>query len=346
MLFTISKFNFKRNQSRPICHCTIAASVMAVYHANYLKKETSAIVPQNMYHSGNKPYSKSSIEWLEFVAAQTNSVIRHAVSGGGEKEIVDTELGKTYYVDGFCEETNTVYEFYGCVFHSCPLCFDGKNDDPFHSEQKMGDVYDKMIEREKRLQDLGYDVKMIWEHDIRKIKEMDEVQHFLDTFDIVTYLEPRDAFFGGRVNGFKLFREARDDEQLSMSTLHLYPFVNKTKKYPIGHPVIIRENFEDISNYLGFVKCKVLAPSNLYHPVLPVRAKGKLFFPLCKQCVMDDSEECWHSEEERSFCGTFTMIEVMKAIEKGYKFLQIQEVWHFAETSSDLFSEYSMLIFS
>ena len=115
--------------------------------ANYLKKETIAIVPQNMYRSGNKPYSKSSIEWLEFVAAQTNSVIRHAVSGGGEKEIVDTELGKTYYVDGFCEETNTVYKFYGCVFHGCPLCFDGKNNHPFHSEQKMGDVYDKTIER-------------------------------------------------------------------------------------------------------------------------------------------------------------------------------------------------------
>ena len=124
----------------PYCHCTIAASVMAVYRANYLKKETIAIVPQNMYCSGNKPYSKCSIEWLEFVAAQTNSVIRHAVSGGGEKEIVDTELGKMYYVDGFCEATNTVYEFYGCVFHGCPLCFDGENDHPFHSVQKMGDV--------------------------------------------------------------------------------------------------------------------------------------------------------------------------------------------------------------
>ena len=99
----------------PFCHCTIAASVMAVYRANYLKKETIAIIPQNMYHSANKPYSKSSIKRLEFVAAQTNSVIRHAVSGGGEKEIVDTEFGKTYHVDGFCEATNTVYEFYGCM---------------------------------------------------------------------------------------------------------------------------------------------------------------------------------------------------------------------------------------
>ena len=38
--------------------------------------------------------------------------------------------------------------------------------------------------------------------------------------------------------------------------------------------------------------------------------------------------------------GTFTTIEVMKAIEKGYKVLEIHKVWHIENTSSDLFSEY------
>ena len=93
-------------------------------------------------------------------------------------------------------------------------------------------------------------------------------------------------------------------------------------------------------NYFGLIKCKVLAPSKLYHPVLPVRVKGKLFFPLCKQCVTTCPDGCRHSEDERSFWGTFTTIEVMKAIEKGYKVLQIKQNWHFEETSSDLFSEY------
>ena len=316
MLYAISKLIFIRNRRvDPFCYCTIAASVMAVYRAKYLKEKTIGIVPQNMYHGVNKPYSKSSIEWLEFVAAQTNSVIRHAVNGG-EKEIVDSELGKVYHVDGFCKETNTVYEFYGCVFHSCPLCFDGKNDHPFHNERKRCDVYEETIRREKRLRDMDYNVKTIWEHDFTKLRETDEMKHFLYTFDIVTDLEPRDAFFGGRVNGFKLFREAKEDETLEyVDFTSLYPFVNKTKKYPIGHPVIIREDFDDISNYFGLIKCKVLAPSKLYHPVLPVRAKGKLFFPLCKQCVMSGHEVCRHSEESRSFWGTSTTIEVMKAIE-------------------------------
>ena len=138
----------------PFCYCTIAASVMAVYRSKYLKKDMIGIVPKNMYHGANKPYSKSSIEWLEFVAAQTNSVIRHAVNGG-EKAIVDHELGETYYVDGFCDSSNTAYEYYGCVYHACPLCFDGKNDDPFHNERKMTDVYEETVSREQRLRDLG-----------------------------------------------------------------------------------------------------------------------------------------------------------------------------------------------
>ena len=66
-----------------------------------------------------------------------------------------------------------------------------------------------------------------------------------------------------------------------------------------------------------------MAPANLYHPVLRVHAKGKLFFPLCKQCVVESSSKCRYSEEERSFWGTFTTIEVLKDIKKGYKVLEI-----------------------
>lgn len=324
----------------PFCYCTIAASVMGVYRSKYLKEKTIGIVPKNMYRNGNKPYSKSSIEWLEFIAAQTNSKIQHAVNGG-EKVIVDDVWGKVYYVDGFCEETNTVYEFYGCVYHSCPLCFDGKNDHPFHNERKMAEVYQETINRGQRLRALGYHVKSIWEHDYRTLRETKEMKQFLDTFDIVTDLEPRDAFFGGRVNGFKLFRDAQPDETIEFIDIcSLYPYVMKFRRYPISHPTIIRENFEDISNYFGLIKCKVLAPPNLYHAVLPIRVKSKLFFPLCKQCVTDNCSECRHSEEERAFWGTFSTIEVEKAIEKGYRILKIHEIWHFENTSSDLFSEY------
>ena len=39
-----------------------------------------------------------------------------------------------------------------------------------------------------------------------KLRETDEMQLFLDKFDIITDLDPCDSFFGGRVGGYKLFR--------------------------------------------------------------------------------------------------------------------------------------------
>ena len=60
---------------------------------------------------------------------------------------------------------------------------------------------------------------------------------------------------------------------------------NKYGEYPIGHPQIITENFAPLSEYFGLVKCFVLPPRSLYHPVLPYRTQGKLIFPLCRTCV-------------------------------------------------------------
>ena len=141
----------------PFCYCTIAAAVMAVYRSKHLNEKSIGIIPKNLYRDGNKPFSKTSIEWLEFIAAQTNSKILHVVHGG-EKTIVDEELGKTYYVDRFCKETETVYEFHGCVYHGCRLCFDGTSDHPFHSERKMCEVYEVTIERKERLRALGFNL--------------------------------------------------------------------------------------------------------------------------------------------------------------------------------------------
>ena len=57
-------------------------------------------------------------------------------------------------------------------------------------------MYEQKIYRLDRLKQLGYNVKTIWEHDYRKLKQTDEMKLFLDTFDIVTDLEPRDALYG------------------------------------------------------------------------------------------------------------------------------------------------------
>lgn len=104
----------------------------------------------------------------------------------------------------------------------------------------------------------------------------------------------------------------------------LYPYVNKYGLYPIGHPTIITENFTEITKgnkpYEGLVKCCILPPKRLLHPVLPFRSEGKLLFPLCKTCaVQKQTSKCNHTDEDRSISGTWVTCELYKAVEKGYK---------------------------
>ena len=93
----------------PLRYITIASVCMTIYRSDYMPKETIAIVPE---YAKTDYFSKMSIMWLNYVSKDKN--IQHALNGG-EKEL--TIGNKTYKVDGFCEETNTIYEFYGCVCH-------------------------------------------------------------------------------------------------------------------------------------------------------------------------------------------------------------------------------------
>ena len=103
-------------------------------------------------------------------------------------------------------------------------------------------------------------------------------------------------------------------------------------KTVVGRPRIITENFDDITTYFGLIKCTVLPPCGLFHPVLPYRTQGKLMFPLCTACADTCNQaSCSHSECERAIQGTWCSVELEKALEKGYHILQMHEVWHFPE---------------
>ena len=62
---------------------------------------------------------------------------------------------------------------------------------------------------------------------------------------------------------------------------------------------------------------------------------------MCKACAATRNQsKCEHTDDERSFVGTWTTDEINKAIEKGYKVLRTYEVWHFDKSTDDLFKGY------
>ena len=87
---------------------TIASYCMQVYRTKFLEKDTIALLsqPQQL----KRKQSHEALQWLSYTAEKEDIHIQH-VRNGGEKRVGN------YYLDGYCEETHTAYEYQGCYWH-------------------------------------------------------------------------------------------------------------------------------------------------------------------------------------------------------------------------------------
>ena len=287
----------------PLKYITIAGVCMAIYRGNYMSKNTIAVV-DNVVQTEN--HSVVSIAWLDYISKKNNIKIQHALEGG---EKVIKCINNKLKVDGFCESTNTVYEFHGCFWHGCPDCY--KPDVINNKNQSdMGTLYNKTQDKNNKITAVGYNLIEMWECKLKKDKSFQKYYKNDWNREGVGPLNPRDAFYGGRTNATKLLYKFKEGEcGKYVDFCSLYPTVQFYKKYPIGHPkkIISPEKYD--TKWYGFIKCKILSPRELYHPVLPQKIKceksEKLMFPLCISCAeTKQQEKCQHSENERSFIGT------------------------------------------
>ncbi|GBN72881.1 hypothetical protein AVEN_272306-1 [Araneus ventricosus] len=284
----------------PSCYVTIASACMTTFRAKHLEKDTIAMVPIHGYVDKTK-FSHDAIRWLDYVALKENISIKHGMNQTGE------QIVNGISVDGYCDETKTIYQFHGCFFHGCPDCFDG-------------DALNLL---------LGLTMNTLFENTKALYTKLQKAGHVI---------VEKDAFFGGRTNAVKLYYEG---EAKYVDFTSLYPWVNKYCMYPVGHPEIITDDFGSIDEYFGLAMCKVLPPRGLYLPVLPIRCKGKLMFPLCNTCVESlNQNPCTHNDEERAIIGTWMTEEIKLAVRKGYQVAKIYEVYHFSESSTSLFKTY------
>jgi hypothetical protein len=268
-------------------------------------------------------FSKETIRWLlEF----QNPDIIHATNGG-EIKILGIK------VDGYDETTNTIYQYHGCYWHGCPKCFDPTYLNTM-KRMEMHELYEKTVSYSQYFRAEGYTVIEIWGCQYKKNKNIK-----LDN-PIITPLNPRDALYGGRTEVFKTLVETG----VIMSYIDicsLYPSVQFSDPFPVGHHTTIINPESYDPNWFGVVKCKILPPRNLYMPVLPYKT-DKLLFSLCYACSVAKKKplNCQHTADKRAFVGTWLTPEINKAIEKGYKIIEIYEVHKFERRSTDLFKSY------
>ena len=149
-------------------------------------------------------------------------------------------------VDGYYETVDgqkVVLEFNGDFWHGNPAIYSRSTINTVN-QTSMGKLFDKMLEKKQYLENLGYIYESIWESEFDKqCQESADMKGFVENLELMTLLEPRDAFYGGRTEAYTLYKEASADEHIDyFDVTSLYPWVNKTGKIPVGHPEIITEN--------------------------------------------------------------------------------------------------------
>ncbi|KAK5647986.1 hypothetical protein RI129_002878 [Pyrocoelia pectoralis] len=240
---------------------TLPSACNKIFRRNFLKPNTIGLIPKGGYTQCDNQ-SKIATQWLLLEERKRRINITHSVK---QKE---ARVGGVK-VDGFCAETNEVFEFYGCYYHGCPRCFKYVRNTPLTDTtiETLEYRYEATLAKASRIKELGYTVVEMWECDFRR-----------------------------------------------HPTVHIGEECSKLK----------------LETTEGLIKCKILPPHLLFHPVLPVKMNNKLMFVLCRSCGESFNQEpCEHSDDERSLTGTWVIDEVRKAIEKGYKILETYEIWQY-----------------
>ena len=340
----------------PFVECvTIASACNRYWRKHHLEEDTIAVEPPQGWRGARVNQSWIALQWLAYQESQLPHHsgiprIKHVRNGGEQK--VRTEKGDEF-VDGLDESTKTVFEFLGCLWHGCPTCCHQQRHRTFgaNPDRTLYELYEATEAKMQRLERAGYQVKVQWECAWNtQVKRHPSIQSFLSTLVATPPLQPRDAFCGGRTGAVALHHRAGPGEKiLYVDVTSLYPWVNKTARYPLGHPTIFYEpEDQDLNVYFGIALVTIIPPRGLYHPVLPVRHGGKLTFPLCMACVREEQPKplfersalCKHNDQQRQLRGTWCTPELQEAVARGYKLQRIHEVWHFKESRKGLFKDY------
>lgn len=213
----------------------------------------------------------------------------------------------------------------------------------------MATRYARTLRCEKFLQKSGFEVISMWscEFEPRMRRDPLLVEEARLTGALHPRLLPRDGYYGGRVEYFKLYHECKPNEEIRYYDFNgklflchslldyspicspgLYPTCMLTNTYYVGVPEIIRNKFEDLSNYRGLIYGRFLCTDrSLFIPCLPSRENGKLFFANCSTCCREKNKTaCQHTDSERAITTIVTTEEWQMAAKRGYVVHELFEV--------------------
>jgi hypothetical protein len=147
--YDYSKVEYVNTNKKVIIICSI--------HGDFEQIPKSHYKGHGCRKCNNCGYSKAQILWLNFIATYNNIYIQHAENDG--EYIIPTTK---YKADGYCHETNTIYEYHGSYWHGDPNIYD-KNEINKVNKKTFGELYANTQKKEQIIKDMGYNLVVIWE---------------------------------------------------------------------------------------------------------------------------------------------------------------------------------------
>jgi hypothetical protein len=117
-----------------------------------------------------KSYSKVALNWLNSIQLKENITIQHA-ENEGEFIIPNTN----YKADGYCQETNTIYEFHGDYWHGNPNKFILTEINKT-TKCSFGELYQKTLDKELVIINMGFNLITMWESEWNKINKNIDIE--------------------------------------------------------------------------------------------------------------------------------------------------------------------------
>ena len=345
--FYVNPFN------RPLC--SLSSFVFSMYKVFYLNNYLVYAVGYE-YGKNERRMSKLEYEYCSFMNYKyPEKEFRYAFSHpDGQKYF------KESIPDLYSPVTNELFYFNGCYYHAhYENCLINKdvNESTVHP---FGKTY-KAINKDffNKINSLMLNnsqvskVTIEWECNFKEKKQScQEIKFFFDNHFLphcLQRLKPRDAVRGAfsDVYALKWSQITHPDETFFCADVNgLYSFCAINFRYMIGkYKILIGNSLQDLAivnniflyqdyHVTGAVLIKILPPKLLFAPFLMYRRKnGGVVNTLCKICAETFATKCNHSDDDRSFIGTYMISEIEFALGLGYKIVQIYEAHVYLDSS-------------
>lgn len=316
----------------PFLCMTQSQIALTLFSAGKVKQDI-AITEERVRES----FRPNQIVWLEN-EMKANSKYKIVHAANSDKEWYDVGMGK--YVDGYCPQTKTVFEYKDCHNDGCASCYPQfLNSCEIHPTRgitwKELQEYNKHEYSSHFNNNLFKHVKIRWSHDDASLS-----REGLEDADL-NPMKIRDIFYGGRTEVFCAYCDStkyKGKKKIKgYDVTSLYPAMCSHKPLPIGRRKVYTRlmnsttfNIKDRldpsrpDKYFGFVRARILPNNKDIIGILPSRIDGKLAYTLHEQT------------------GEWSTEFVYLAMAHGYKVLDVYEVWDYeaSEVSYDAMKGY------